>query len=104
MKDTFATLGTLSSAAKAAAVPDPIRNFNLDKAAKKYAKANNYPADAIYTEQEVAQHDQARQAAIKAAQQPQALMAGVTAAKTLSQTQVPGGNALGALLGGGQGQ
>ena len=104
MKDTFATLGTLSSAAKAAAVPDPIRKFNLDKAAEKYAKANNYPSDAIFTDQEVAQHDSARQAAIKQAQQPQALMAGVTAAKTLSETQVPGGNALGALLGGGQGQ
>lgn len=104
MKDTFQTLGELSSAAKAAAVPDPIRNFNLDKAAKKYAMANGYPSDAIYTDQEVAQHDQARQAAIKAAQQPQALMAGVNAAKTLSETQVPGGNALGAILGGGQGQ
>ena len=104
MKDTFATLGELSSAAKAASVPDPIRVFNLDKAARKYAIANNYPSDAIFTDQEVKQHDAARAAALKQAQQPQALMAGVTAAKTLSETQVPGGNALGAILGGGQGQ
>ena len=104
MKDTFQTLGALSSAAKAASVPDPIRVFNLDKAARKYAVSNNYPADAIFTETEVKEHDAARAAAMKQAQQPQALMAGVTAAKTLSQTQVPGGNALGAILGGGQGQ
>jgi hypothetical protein len=105
MKDTFATMGELSSAAKAAGVPDPIRTINLDKAARKYGDLNNFPADCFFTEDEVAKHDQARQQAMQAAQAPAQAMAGVTAAKTLSETQVPGGNALGALLGaqGGQG-
>jgi Bacteriophage head to tail connecting protein len=105
MKDTFATMGELSSAAKAAGVPDPIRVINLDKAARKYADLNNFPADCFFTDDEVQQHDQAREQAMQKAQAPQQAMAGVTAAKTLSETQVPGGNALGALLGnqGGQG-
>ena len=100
MKDTFATMGELSSAAKAAGVPDPIRTFNLDKAARKYADLNNFPADCLFTEDEVNKHDAARDQAKQQAQMPQMAMAGVTAAKTLSQTAVPGGNALGALLGG----
>ena len=103
MKDTFATLGGLSSAAKAAGVPDPIRIFNLDKSAKKYATANNYPIDCIYSEKEVEQHDQQRAKAVQAAQTPDLAMAGVKAAKTLSDTVVPGGTALGAMLGGGAG-
>ena len=100
MKDTFATLGGLSSAAKAAGVPDPIRCFNLDKSAKKYAVANNYPIDCIFSDQEIEQHDQQRSKATQAAQTPQLAMAGVTAAKTLSETPVPGGTALSAMLGG----
>jgi hypothetical protein len=100
MKDTFATLGGLSSAAKAAQVPDPIRTFNLDKSAKKYALANNYPVDCIFTPEEVEKHDMAREAAKAKMQAPQLAMAGVQAAKTLSQTQVPGGNALTAMMGG----
>ena len=105
MKDTFATLGGLSSAAKAAGVPDPIRTFNLDKAARKYATSNNFPVDCIFTEDEIAKHDAARQAAVAKAkgeaQAPGAAMAGVQAAKTLSETKVPGGTALGAIMGGG---
>lgn len=100
MKDTFQTLGELSSAAKAAQVPDPIRTFNLDRAAKKYALSNNFPADCIFTDAEVQEHDAARQGVLASQQAPASLMAGVTAAKTLSETQVPGGNALGALVGG----
>lgn len=100
MKDTFATLGELSSAAKAAQVPDPIRTFNLDRAARKYAMSNNFPSDCIFTEEEIKQHDAARQAIMAKQQAPQLAMAGVQAAKTLSETQVPGGNALGAILGG----
>jgi Bacteriophage head to tail connecting protein len=102
MKDTLATMGELSSAAKAAGVPDPLRVMNLDKAARKYADLNNFPSDCLFTEDEVEKHDQAREEATKQAQAPQLAMAGVNAAKTLSQTQLPnapGGNALGALLG-----
>ena len=102
MKDTFATMGELSSAAKAAAVPDPIRIFNLDKAARKYADLNNFPSDCMFSDDEVKQHDGIRQEELKKAQAPELAMAGVNAAKTLSQTELPGGNtALGAMMGGG---
>ena len=100
MKDFFATMGGLSSAAKAAGVPDPLRKVNLDKATEHYADATNIPADLLYTDQEVAQHDQIRQQELAKSQAPQQAMAAVTAAKTLSDTKLPGGNsALGALTG-----
>jgi hypothetical protein len=99
MKDTFVTMGQLSAAAKAAGVPDPIRVFDLDKSARKYGELNNYPADCFFTDEQVKQHDQAREQAKAQAQAPGAAMAGVQAAKTLSDTKVPGGSALEALLG-----
>lgn len=100
MKDTFQTAGELSSAAKAAGVPDPIRRINLDRALQKYGELNNFPEDCWYSDQEVAQHDQIRAQEMAKAQAPQQAMAGVTAAKTLSDTQLPGGqSALGALMG-----
>jgi hypothetical protein len=99
MKDTFVTMGQLSAAAKAAGVPDPIRVFDLDKSARKYADLNNFPSDCVFTEQEVKQHDQAREQAKQQAQAPGAAMAAVNAAKTLSETRVPGGSALESMLG-----
>jgi hypothetical protein len=99
MKDTFVTMGQLSAAAKAAGVPDPIRVFDLDKSARKYADLNNFPSDCVFTDEEVKQHDQAREQAKQQAQAPGAAMAGVQAAKTLSETKVPGGSALEAMLG-----
>ena len=100
MKDVFVTAGELSSAAKAAGVPDPIRVLNLDKAMKHYADLTNFPSDCLFTDDEVKQHDQIRQQEMQKAQQPQQAMAAVTAAKTLADTQLPGGNsALGAMLG-----
>ena len=104
MKDVFQTAGALSSAAKAAGVPDPIRTLNLDKALKHYGDLNEFPPSLFFTDGEVAQHDQIRHQAVASAAAPQAAMAGVTAAKTLSETQLPGGNtALGAMLGQGGG-
>lgn len=107
MKDVLSTMGGLSSAAKAAGVPDPLRVIDLDKSARHYAELNNYPSACVFTEKEVMEHDQIRQqelAKAKTEQQgPQNAMAAVTAAKTLSDTALPGGNtALGAMLGGGQ--
>ena len=103
MKDFFATMGGLSSAAKAAAVPDPLRKVNLSKAVDKFADAMNIPADLLFTDDEVAAHDKARDQAMQQQQAPQQAMAGVTAAKTLSETKVGGDSALSALLGqGGQ--
>ena len=100
IKDVFSTMGELSSAAKAAGVPDPIRVFNLDKSARKYADLANYPNDCLFSEDEVKQHDAVRSQEMAKAQAPDQMMAGVKAAQTLSQTQLPGGNALGALMGG----
>jgi hypothetical protein len=104
MKDMFVTMGQLSSAAKAAGVPDPIRILDLDKSARHYGELNNYPADCFFTQDEVHQHDQIRAQEMAKAQAPQQAMAGVQAAKTLSDTALPGGNtALGAMLGQGGG-
>lgn len=103
MKDFFATMGGLSSAAKAAGVPDPLRVVNLDKSARKFADVTNLPAELLYTDQEVQQHDQIRMQETQKAQAPDQATAAVNAAKTLSETQLPSGNsALGALTGQGQ--
>jgi hypothetical protein len=103
MKDTFATMGELSTAAKAAGVPDPIRVINLDKSVREYADKSNYPAACIFTEKEVMEHDKVRAKAAQQAAAPNQAMAAVDAAKSLSQTQIAPGNALGALLGRGGG-
>ncbi len=99
MKDVLQTMGALSSAAKAGGVPDPLRVIDLDASARIYAETNNYPAEAIFTEDEVQEHDKQRAEAQQQAQAPALAMAGVNAAKTLSDTQVPGGSALGAIMG-----
>lgn len=103
MKDVFATSGQLSSAAKAAGVPDPIRVINLDKALRHYGQITNFPTDCIFTDDEVAKHDQAREQAKQQAAVPGQAMAAVQAAKTLSNTQVPGGSALDSMLHGSTG-
>ena len=102
MKDVFQTAGALSSAAKAAGVPDPIRIINLDAALRHYGDLNEFPPTLFFTDGEVVQHDQIRHDEMMKAKAPADAMAGVTAAKTLSETALPGGNtALGAMLGGG---
>lgn len=98
MKDTLATAGSLSSAAKAAGVPDPIRVINLDKAMKHYGEINNFKSDLFYTDDEVAKHDQIRAQEQQKAQAPDQATAAVNAAKTLSQTSLGPGNALSAML------
>lgn len=98
MKDVFATGGNLSAAAKAAQLPDPLRIMNLEKAYRKYSVLNNFPMSCIFTEAEVAENDAARDQAVKAQQILPTTMAGVSAAKTLSETDISGGSALNALL------
>lgn len=102
MKDVFQTAGALSSAAKAAGVPDPIRCINLDKALRHYADLNDFPQSLFFSDGEVVHHDQIREMEMAKSQAVPQAMAGVQAAKTLSETQLPGGNtALGAMVGGG---
>lgn len=99
MKDGFATAGALSSAAKAAGVPDPIRVINLDNALRHYLDITNFPIGSTFTDQEVQQHDAAREQARQQAAAPGAAMAAVSAAKTLAQTPLSPDTALGAITG-----
>jgi hypothetical protein len=99
MKDTLGMAGSMSAAAKAAGVPDPLRIFNLDAAMRRYADMSSFPADALYTAKEVQEQDAARQSAQAKQQAIAPTMAGVQAAKTLSETNVGGNSALNALLG-----
>jgi len=101
MKDTLATAGGLSSAAKAAGVPDPIRVIDLDKAMRRIGEINNFPIDCFFTDEQVQQHDQARERGQAQAAAPQQAMAAVQAAKTLADTSTAPGSALSALTGGG---
>ena len=93
-------MGGLFSAAKAAGLPDPLRKVDLSKATDHFADAMNIPADLLFTDEEVAEHDKARDQAQQQAQVPGQAAAAVDAAKTLSQTNTGPGNALSALMGG----
>lgn len=99
MKDFMATMGGMSSAAKAAGLPDPLRKVNLDKTAEKFADVTNFPSDCLYTDDEVKAHDQIRHQETAKAAMPQQAMAAVQAAETLSKTNTGGQTALSALLG-----
>jgi hypothetical protein len=107
VKDYLATMGGASSAAKAAGIPDPLRIVNLDNLARVTADIMNLPEKCLYSPDEVHQHDAIREKMLaqqkQQAQAPALAMAGVQAAKTLSDTKVPGGSALGAMLGSGPG-
>lgn len=98
MKDVFQTMGVMSAAAKAAQLPDPLRNIDLDKAARHYAELNNFPQSCIFTLDQVEANDQARQAGKMQAEALPTTMQGVQAAKIMSETQIPGDNLLNAVL------
>jgi Bacteriophage head to tail connecting protein len=99
LKDFFSTMGGLSSAAKAAGVPDPLRIVNLDASARHFAEVTNTPSNLLFTDAEVSQHDKIRQQAMQQAKQPGEMMAAVSAAKTLSDSSASSDNLLGQLLG-----
>lgn len=102
MERTFAVAGSLSEAAKAAGLADPIRIINLDAAMRSYADMVSFPSNVIYTPDEVRQGDQARAAQARAAAMAAATPQVVDAAKNLSQTPIGGGqSALQAMIGGG---
>lgn len=102
MKDGFVTLGQLSLAAKNAGVPDPLRVINLDRSAKHYLNLNNFPVSCVYSDQEVAEHDQIRAQEVQRAKQDAAQSSlakpAVDAARVLSQTEVGGGSYLNSIL------
>lgn len=100
LKDTLAVGGSLSSAAKAAGLPDPLRVLDLDKAFRRYGEISNVDSDLFFTEEQVKAHDDAREKGQQQAMAPDQAMAAVNAAKTLSQTQIAPDNALGAMMGG----
>ena len=103
MKDVMQTMGALSAAAKAAALPDPLRIAKLDVMARRYAELSKFPMDALYTEEEVAKADKLKakmtQQMMQQQQMLQATTAGVQAAKTLSDTPLGQGSALDAMMG-----
>lgn len=103
MERTFQVAGNLSAAAKAAGVADPIRVLNLDKSMRIYGEKIKFPTEGMYTDQEVAEHDQARAKNIQEQKMFAATSAGVQAAKTLSETQLGAGqNALQRIISGPQ--
>lgn len=102
-KDFAAVAGSTSAAAKAAGIPDPARTVKWDDFLKDYGNDVNVGEKYFFTEDEVKQHDQIRQEELEKAKQPTApaaTMAGVAAAKSLSETKLTDGTALHALLGG----
>lgn len=100
MKDVLAFGGLASNAARNAGLPDPLRNLNMDKFFRRYGEVTDIPEDTWFTLDEVAEHDKAREDAKAAAAAPANAMAGVTAAKALSETQLVQPSALSALVGG----
>ncbi len=102
-KDFAATAGATSAAAKAAGIPDPARTVKWDDFLKDYGTDVNVGAKYFFTPDEVQQHDQIRQQELDKAKNqeavPGAAMAGVAAAKTLSETKLNDGTALSAILG-----
>jgi hypothetical protein len=102
MKDVLATAGSMSAAAKAAGLPDPMRILNLDKSIRMYAQSLDFPESAMFTEQQIEENNQAAQTGKAQAQVLPTTMAGVQAAKIASETPVGGDTLLSSILGGGQ--
>lgn len=100
IKDFLAVGGSMSQAAKAAALPDPLRIVNLDEAYRKYGDLSAIDPHIVYTEQEVKEHDAARAQVQSQQQAAGAIAPMVQAAKGLSETSLDGNTALGAILGG----
>lgn len=100
MEQAFKVGGELATASQTGGLPNPLRIVNLDESYRIYLDRLSYPAKGTFTDQEVAQHDAARAKARQAAQATTQLPAMVDAAKSLSSTDVGGGqNAISAMLG-----
>lgn len=90
--------GNLSAGAKAAGLPDPLRVINLDNTLRELADMNNMPQTCLFSVDEVKANDQAAQAGKAQAEVLPTTLAGVKAAKALSETSVGGGSLLNSLL------
>lgn len=101
LKDFLNVGASLSGAAKAAGVPDPLRIINLDEALRRYGELSNVDPELIFTLDEVHEHDAARQKAEAGVQAVQAVPGATEAAHTMSQTPMGGNTLLSALVGGG---
>ena len=105
LKDFLVSMGAASAAAKAAALPDPLRIVNLDEWARQYAKATHVQSNILFTDDQVQQNDAARQQAMQQEKQeammPTLTKEAVSAAKTLSETRLDNGSALDAIAGSG---
>jgi hypothetical protein len=102
MERTFATLGSLQEAALAASLPSPMRILNLEQCAREYAARMFFPAECLYTPDQVKQNDEAAAQHAAMQQAAEATLPAVQAAHGLSQIPVGGGqSALQAMIGGG---
>lgn len=103
MKDFATTMGVATQAAKLADAPSPARKVDWDKWAERYGEVSDVDADLFFSEDEVHQHDQIRQQEMERkesmAAAPAMAKTGADIAKNLSQTQLPNGTALDALIG-----
>jgi hypothetical protein len=100
MERTLATLAKLGEGAMAMGLPNPLRIVNLDETARIYADRLGFPAKALYSQDQVAQNDQAKAKASAQQQMMNAAPQAVDAAEGLSRIPVGGGqSAIGALLG-----
>lgn len=91
MERTFKTAGFLSQAAKLAGVPDPMRKINLDKSLEVYGDKVKFPTICMYSDDEVRQHDAERAKVAAGQQAAEMALPAVQAAKSLSETDVGGG-------------
>lgn len=98
IKDTLAVGGSLSAAAKAAGLPDPLRQAKLDKMYRDYAKSQGVGMSYFFTDTELEQNDQAAAAGREQAQVLPTTLAGVQAAKVASETEIGGDSLLNAVL------
>jgi hypothetical protein len=89
----------LSSAAKAAGLPDPLRILDLDEAMREIIEMANVDPKVVFTKQQVQQADQQRAKQSQAMQMASLAPQAVDAAKNLSQTPLTGDSALAALIG-----
>lgn len=100
MERTFATFGSLSEAAQAAQLPNPMRVLNLDECGRTYADRMMFPAKCLFTPAQVAANDKAVQQHMAEQQAMAATLPAVQAAQGLSKIPVGGGqSALDATLG-----